>query len=604
LQLFKELQRRNVFRVGTAYVVASWLLIQVTETILPLFGFADSTARTVVIILGVGFIPTLVLAWAFEITPEGVKKERDVDRSISITPQTGKKLDRAIIIVLILALGYFTFDKFILSQSRETSMKESARLEGRSDAIIESYGEQSIAVLPFVDMSQEGDQEYFSDGISEELLNLLAKIPELRVISRSSAFSYKGKDINLVQVARELNVANILEGSVRKAGDQVRITVQLIEARSDTHLWSETYDRTLEDIFSVQDEISAAVVAKLKVILLGAPPKVDVTDAGAYTLFLQAEHLVNTKTTEESLKNAASLYKEVLLIDPEYVPAWLGLSRAYNRSIGIKALPVEETKALLYDALEQALLYQPESSEALSQLAWNKFKNDGDYQSAAKLFERAYLSDPTNTKLIGNISIFLTSLGRQAEGISFAEYQIARDPANSIAQNNLGIRYRYAKQFEKAEKAFKTAMTLDSSHAGLGYELGATYLLAGDYAAASAAFEEEPFQVFQQIGLVMSYHALNEQARSDELLEELISSYGERIAYYIAQMMAVRGQIDEAYEWLEKAHSAGEYEFDNVVTEPLLDNLRSDPGWLPFLRRVGKAPEQLERIKFDVALPE
>jgi tetratricopeptide (TPR) repeat protein len=286
------------------------------------------------------------------------------------------------------------------------------------------------------------------------------------------------------------------------------------------------------------------------------------------------------------------------------VPAWLGLSRAYNRAIGIKALPVEETKALLYDALEQALLYQPESSEALSQLAWNKFKNDGDYQSAAKLFERAYLSDPTNTKLIGNISIFLTSLGRQAEGISFAEYQIARDPANSIAQNNLGIRYRYAKQFEKAEEAFKTAMTLDSSHAGLGYELGATYLLAGDYAAASAAFEEEPFQVFQQIGLVMSYHALNEQARSDELLEELISSYGERIAYYIAQMMAVRGQIDEAYEWLEKAHSAGEYEFDNIVTEPLLDNLRSDPGWLPFLRRVGKAPEQLERIKFDVALPE
>jgi adenylate cyclase len=604
LQLFKELQRRNVFRVGTAYVVASWLLIQVTETILPLFGFADSTARTIVIILGIGFIPTLVLAWAFEITPEGVKKERDVDRSTSITPQTGKKLDKAIIIVLVLALGYFTFDKFILSQSRETSMKESARLEGRSDAIIEAYGEQSIAVLPFVDMSQEGDQEYFSDGISEELLNLLAKIPELRVISRSSAFSYKGKDINLVEVSRELNVAHILEGSVRKAGDQVRITVQLIEARSDTHLWSETYDRTLEDIFSVQDEISAAVVAKLKVILLGAPPKVEVTDAEAYTLYLQAEHLVNTKTTEENLKNAASLYKEVLVIDPQYVPAWLGLNRVYNRLIGITALPVEETKALSYDALEQALLYEPESSEALSQLAWSKFKNDGDYQSAAKLFERAYLSDPANTKLIGNISIFLTSLGRQAEGISFAEYQIARDPANSIAQNNLGIRYRYARQFEKAEKAFKTAMTLDSSHAGLGYELGATYLLAGDYAAASAAFEEEPFQVFQQIGLVMSYHALNEQTLSDELLEELISSYGERIAYYIAQIMAVRGQIDEAYEWLEKAHSAGEYEFDNVVTEPLLDNLRSDPRWLPFLRRVGKAPEQLELIEFDVALPE
>ena len=236
MSLFNELKRRNVFRVAAAYVVVAWLAI--------------------------GFIPSLIFAWAFEITPEGLKKDSDVDRSRSISPQTGKKLDRIIMVVLALALGFFAFDKFVLSETREASIAEEARQEGRSEALVESYGDKSIAVLPFVNMSEDADNEYFSDGISEELLNLLAKIPELRVISRSSAFFFKGKDIKITDVARELNVVHILEGSVRKAGKQVRITAQLIDAHSDTHLWSETYDRELDDIFAIQDEIAGAVVAR------------------------------------------------------------------------------------------------------------------------------------------------------------------------------------------------------------------------------------------------------------------------------------------------------------------------------------------------------
>ncbi len=240
MSLYAELKRRNVLRVGTAYVVVAWLVIQVAETIFPLFGFDDTPARIVVIVLAIGFVPTLILAWIFELTPEGLRKEADVDRSESITPRTAKKLDRMIMVVLALGLAYFSFDKFVLSESREADIAEQARQEGRSEALVESYGEKSIAVLAFDDMSPASDQEYLSDGIAEELLNLLAKIPELRVISRSSAFSYKGKDVKLTQVAEELNVAHILEGSVRKAGNRIRITAQLIEARSDTHLWSET----------------------------------------------------------------------------------------------------------------------------------------------------------------------------------------------------------------------------------------------------------------------------------------------------------------------------------------------------------------------------
>ena len=251
MSFFHELKRRNVFRVGAAYVVVAWLVIQVVETIFPAFGFGDGVVRTVTIVFGIGLIPALIFAWAFELTPEGLKKESEIDRSHSITPQTGKKLDRVIMIVLALALSYFTFDRFVLDPQRETRMRqvqseqlalatEQARQEGRSEALAESYGDKSIAVLPFVNMSSDEEQAYFSDGISEELLNLLAQVPELRVIARTSSFSFKGSNVDIAEIARRLNVSHVLEGSVRKSSDTLRVTAQLIRASDASHLWSRT----------------------------------------------------------------------------------------------------------------------------------------------------------------------------------------------------------------------------------------------------------------------------------------------------------------------------------------------------------------------------
>ncbi|UCC14439.1 MAG: adenylyl cyclase, partial [Gammaproteobacteria bacterium] len=264
MTFLEELKRRNVVRVGAAYVALSWLIIQVAETLFPLFGLSDAAARLVVILLAIGFLPALVFAWVFEFTPEGLRRESEVDHDSDVSRRMTRRLDRLIMVFLTLALGYFALDKFVIDPARDAeelaTATEQARQEGRSDAIVESYGDKSIAVLPFVNMSSDSEQEYFADGISEELLNLLARIPTLRVISRSSAFSFKGKDVNIPEVARQLNVAHVLEGSVRKSGDKIRITAQLIEARSDTHLWSETYDRTLDDIFAIQDNVAAAVV--------------------------------------------------------------------------------------------------------------------------------------------------------------------------------------------------------------------------------------------------------------------------------------------------------------------------------------------------------
>jgi TolB-like protein len=265
MSLYQELKRRNVIRVAIAYLAASWLLIEAAETIFPLYGFGDAPARIVVTVLAIGFPLFLVFSWVFEITPEGLKKEKDIDRAASVTHKTGKKLDRVIIVLLALALGYFAVDKFVLDPARDVELVEETAQQARSEALVESYGDKSIAVLPFVNMSADPEQDYFSDGISEELLNLLAQIPDLRVISRSSSFSFKGKDIAVPEVAQQLHVAYVLEGSVRKAGDRVRITAQLIEARSDTHLWSQTYDRTLDNIFAVQDEIAAAIGAAPRV---------------------------------------------------------------------------------------------------------------------------------------------------------------------------------------------------------------------------------------------------------------------------------------------------------------------------------------------------
>ena len=197
VSLFNELKRRNVLRVGAAYIVASWLIVQVVETVFPAFGFSDAAVRIAVIVLAIGFLPMLVFAWAFELTPEGLKREQDVDRSRSVTPETGRKLDRIIMVMLALGLAYFAFDKFVLSTSREASIAETARQVGRSEALVESFGDASIAVLPFDNISDDPSNEYFSDGVTEEILNLLAMIPELRVVSRSSAFAYKGKEIHV-----------------------------------------------------------------------------------------------------------------------------------------------------------------------------------------------------------------------------------------------------------------------------------------------------------------------------------------------------------------------------------------------------------------------
>jgi TolB-like protein len=602
LSLFNELKRRNVLRVGAAYLIAAWLIVQVVETLFPIYGLSDAAIRLVVTFSAIGLLPVVVLAWAFELTPEGLKKDKDVDRSQSIALQTGKKLDRAIMVVLAIALGYFAFDKFVLTESREATLVEAARQEGHSEALVESYGEKSIAVLAFQDMSRDKDQEYLSDGIAEELLNLLARIPELRVISRSSAFSYKGKDIKLAQVAEELNVAHILEGSVRKAGNQVRITTQLIEARSDTQLWSESYDRTLDDIFAIQDEIAATVVEQLRITLLGANPSVQETNPEAYSLLLQARHL-GRQQTAKGFEQSIALFKQALALDPDYAAAWDGLASNYSDQAAKGLRPTEEAFALAREAADKALIIDPDYSMSHALLGRIAMVHDNDLAAAARHYERALALDPVNPNILSNVATMLQNLGRLEQAILLNEYVSTRDPVNSLGHSKLGRAYFYADRWDDSIASYQTALRLSPGFIGARYRIGTALLFKGELVAALASMQQEELEVYRLIGLVIAHHALGQAQASDEALAELIEKYERGAPYNIAYGFAFRKEADRTFEWLDKTVEYGDSGLVEIVGKPEFRNIQNDPRWLPFLESIGKLPEQLDAIEFKVTLP-
>lgn len=602
MSLFKELKRRNVLRVGAAYVVAAWLVIQVVETIFPVYGLSDASIRIVITVLAIGLIPSLIFAWAFELTPQGLIKESEVDRSKPVTPHTGKKLDRIIMVVLALALGYFAFDKFVLSESREATIADQAREEGRTEALVESYGEKSIAVLAFVDMSEDGDQEYMSDGIAEELLNLLAKIPDLRVISRSSAFSFKGKDLEIPEIAERLNVAHILEGSIRKAGNQLRITTQLIEARSDTHLWSETYDRELKDIFAIQDEIASMVVDQLKISLLGGKPKAAETDPKAYTLYLEARH-ASLQGSDEANRRSEVLIREALSIDPEFPVAWVNLSILYQRQALRGLVPADEGFIKAREAAEQALVVDPDYLEAYIVLGSIVRNYDNDLAGAAKLYERGLRSSSPNPISVGNASILLLNLGRVDEAIAAMKYYAERDPMLPTAHFNLGNMYRLDGRWDQAIASYENTLKLAPEFSSAHYGVGVALLFKGEPAAALERIQKVETEHSRLAGRAMALHMLGHLDASNEVLTDLTTKHGEKRPAAVASVLAFRDEPDRAFKWLEKAVAGNQPGLTAIVGYPEFRNLHDDPRWLPFLESIGKSPAQLADIEFEMKLP-
>jgi len=461
MSFFEELKRRNVFRVGLAYAVSAWILLQVVDLVLENIEAPPMVMKVFMLALLIGFPLAIFFAWAFEMTPEGVKRESEVDRSQSIAPVTGRKLDRVIILVLAMAVVFLLYKQFGNTEKEPVSMSQDtnrvtdvAVAEKLNPAPVSSPtgpGKNSVAVLPFVNMSADPDNEYFSDGIAEEILNVLARIPELKVAARTSAFAFKGSSVNISEIAHELKVENVLEGSVRKSGNQVRVTAQLIKADDGYHLWSNTYDRELDNIFAIQDEIAQSIAEALKVTLdikTGATGNLmGTTSTEAYDAYLRGMNQWHLRTGE-SLNNSIELFGQAIAIDPQFAKAHAGLALTYAIMMDYTDMPFTEAFVLARNAAEKALALDPRSVEAATAMIYttNDLAEQLAYSSRAvelgPWFATAHQWHATNLALTGDLDA------------ARAEYLVAYelDPRSRIIGQNLANHYQLEGNWEDAER--------------------------------------------------------------------------------------------------------------------------------------------------------
>ena len=440
MSLFSELKRRNVFKVGTAYIVLAWVVIQVTSEAVPALHLPD-WVNTLVFFLGaIGFPFVLLFAWAFELTPDGIKLESEVDRSDSITQETGTTLNYLIIGLLVIALAYFVYESRFSDRPGTNKSVAENEITKTSDQVTEQQSESSaptsIAVLPFVNMSGDPSQEFFSDGISEEILNVLAQVPNLQVTSRSSAFAFKGKQISISDIADKLGVAYVLEGSMRKDGDFIRITAQLIDAKTDKHLWSENYDRELKNIFAIQDDISNSIVDALKqklnlkvdVELMGAT-EVDLT---AHQAYLKGRSLVETRNKDE-LRRALTEFEKAISIEPDYAKAWMGKAWAilYLGENSYGDIPVELANERAQQANERALLLNPNLAESHA-LNGAILRSQKQRDMAIKSFEKAIALNPSfvNSYVWLSAALDMSQAGSVQKRFELREKAYRLDPVN------------------------------------------------------------------------------------------------------------------------------------------------------------------------------
>ena len=572
-QFLQEIKRRNVAKVGIVYLIAGWLTMQVVDIMFPALKLPEwmITAVAALIIIGLPF--ALIFAWAFEMTPEGLKLEKHVDRSQSITPQTGQKLNRVAILILIGAVGLLLVDKFFLQNRVEQPAPVATR--------------PSIAVLPFVNMSDDQANEYFSDGLSEELLNLLAKIPQLHVAGRTSSFKFKGTNEDLRVIGEQLNVDNVLEGSVRKSGPRLRITAQLIDTENGYHLWSETYDRDLTDIFQIQDEIAKNVVGALRVHLLGeqaATSAKGTTSTEAYNLFLQGNYFL-AHSSAENLKKSVDAYERAIALDPNFARAYAGLSFAVGQQVGGwtgGGGGFVEGYERVRGYAEKAYELAPDSPDALLAMSNALLNADWDFAANTRHIERAISIEPTNSILLEAHGFNLLVLGRFEEAEALLKKATEIDPLSVSAYRALGDVQLAARHFEDAIETYETALRLSPESARLHERIARAYLFRNDVDAAAEHAVQEPVAWVRELVEIMILHRRGDRDAWSRAVQEYEAEYGNANAYQLAEIYADAGDLDGTFKWLSVATEVRDPGGVWGLVMPYFDDARKDPRWPEF----------------------
>jgi len=593
---FAELKRRNVYKVAVAYAVIAWLLIQVATQVFPFFEIPNWAVRLVVLVLIAGFPVALVFSWAFEITPEGIVRETDVEPGKSITHHTGKKVVAITIVLAIVASGLLAFRLFGPKLVASRHDASPARTE-----VATAIPEKSIAVLPFDSLSEDKSNAYFAEGVQDEILTRLAKVADLKVISRTSTQHLKSVPNDLPQIAKQLGVAHVLEGSVQKANDQIRVNVQLINALTDTHLWAETFDRKLTDIFAVESEIAKTITDTLQAKLSGSEQHAiaarPTENTEAHQLYLKGRFFWNKRTAND-LKKSIEYFEQAIAADPNYALAYAGIADAYVWLPGYTAGTPQDCYPKAKAAATKALQLDDTLAEAHTTLALAIWLYDFDASQAIKEFQRAIELNPNYAiahQQYGNNT--LSALGRFDDAIVEGKRAVELDPLSLVINTDMGSDYYYARRYDEAIAQLHKTLEMDPgfyiAHLVLGQILDAKG--ARDAAIVECekarALNDDP----SVLGVLARAHGLSgNKMEAEKILDHLKELSKERYvaAYSFALVYLGLGDKPEALRWLEQSYQdrAGS-DIGFIRVDPLLDPLRGDPRFEALAEKIVPARE-------------
>jgi adenylate cyclase len=587
-----ELKRRNVLRMAGLYLVGAWLLIQVASTMLPVFDVPGWVLRGLIIILALAFIPALIFSWVFELTPHGLKRDEDVTPEESIAPQTARRMNRMITAVLVLALGYFVVDKFVLAPRREAAKSQTAPGANESQSIANA---KSIAVLPFDNLSRDPDNAFFAEGVQDEILTRLAKVADLKVISRTSTQRFKSAPSDLREIAKQLGVMNILEGSVQRSNDQVRINVQLINAVTDAHLWAEIYDRKLTDLFIVESEVAKTIADTLRAKLSGsemtAMSSQPTEDPVAHDSFVQGRHYLALRR-DDNLPRAIEFFHQAIARDPNYAAAYAGLSEAYILLPRYTGAYPSETRPQSRVAALKALELNPNLAEAHNALAKIALDYDVDFAEAAREFKRAIELNPNYAGAHHWFSGALESLGQFDEALAESKLGTELDPFSAVNLGDQGRIYGSARRFQEARAVFEKALAIDPAFSYAHWHYGEMLQVSGDLKGAAAEYAKartasnspEPIALIGQLAAMMGRP---EEARQALRALDELEKHRYVDVFWRALLYLSLGDKEQALQSLEQSYINREgYEIGLIKVDPMLDSLRAEPRFQALVKKV------------------
>ena len=588
---FGELRRRNVYKVAVAYAVVSWLLVQAASILFPTFEAPPWVMKVFVAVLVLGFPIALIFSWAFEITSEGIKRESEVDPGKSIAPRTGRRIVGLTMVLAVVAAALFAFQ---LLRSKILT-----KATGSVASIASNISSKSVAVLPLVNTSGDPSNEYFSDGLSEELIAVLAKIPDLKVIGRSSSFLFKGKSGDSGAIGQKLGVAHLIEGSVRKQGDRVRIVAELINAADGRSIWSETYDRELKDVFAVQEEIAKSVAEQMKVKLLGEKARSDAVPSNrnlaAHNAILQSDFYFQQQTAE-SIQKAISFAQEAVRLDPNYALAYAKLSQAW-RQYGA-SFAVDNTEKAYEEArvaAEKGAFLAPDLVEVRKAIGWVSMTPALDFRAAEKEFRRALESAPGDAGAKNALSYSLGAQGRLAEAGQTCREALLLDPLVTTLWYNLGRLAVAAGRYQDAEQMFRKGLEIQPHAARFHAYLAALDILRKNPTAALQEAQLEPDGFWREYALALVQQTQPDRGAADTALKNFSTKYARNGAYQIAVIYALRREPDEMFQWLDNAYATHDSGLTQLAITPFVSQYRDDPRFVVLCQKLGVQLPRLSR---------